>query len=69
MRPSGEPIATAGWEARHSNEEAFVAGHAPSPWTSLSPKRRQELALGGAATLVAGAAAGVVALVRRQRRR
>ena len=32
-------------EPRWTNEEAFVAGHAGSPWSMLSPKRRQELAL------------------------
>ncbi|MBK5223597.1 MAG: NAD-dependent epimerase/dehydratase family protein [Acidimicrobiia bacterium] len=54
-----------GWVPAFSNEEAYVTGTAPSPLETLSPKRRQELALtvaGGA--LVAGAV-GVVALVRR----
>ena len=35
-----------GWSATHTNEEAFVAGHRPSPWATVSPRRRQELALG-----------------------
>lgn len=57
----------AGWSASISNEEAFVAGHRPSPWATVSPRRRQELALGGVAALGAGAAAAVVLAVRRRR--
>lgn len=45
-----------GWEPEHSNEEAFVMGTPATALATLSPRRRQELALG-----VAGGA--VVALV------
>ncbi|HEX4902600.1 MAG TPA: NAD-dependent epimerase/dehydratase family protein, partial [Acidimicrobiales bacterium] len=38
-----------GWEPSLSGDEAFVAGHAAAPWAQISPKRRQELALGVAA--------------------
>lgn len=57
-----------GWIPTHSNEEAFVAGHAAAPWASVTPQRRQELALGAAAVVVVGAIAGAAALVRRQLR-
>ncbi|MEM7272195.1 MAG: NAD-dependent epimerase/dehydratase family protein [Actinomycetota bacterium] len=49
-----------GWAPRFSNEEAFVAGTPPPLLTSISPQRRQELALGAAGT--AGAAAVGAAL-------
>ena len=45
---ASDRLRASGWEPRWSNEEAFVAGHAGSPWSMLSPKRRQELALGAA---------------------
>ena len=65
---ANDRLRAAGWQARHSNEEAFVAGHEASPWSDLSPKRRQELALGGAGALVAGVAAGVTMFLRRRTR-
>lgn len=62
-------LAEAGWTASWSNEEAYVAGHEASAIESISPQRRQELALGVAAAVGAGAIAATVALVRRKRRR
>jgi hypothetical protein len=58
-----------GWTSEHTNEEAFVAGHRPSPWSTVSPQRRQELALGGSLVLAAGAAAGAWLGIRRLRAR
>ena len=58
-----------GWVPGSSNEEAFVAHHRPSPWATVSPRRRQELALAASAVVLVGAAVGVVAAVRRSRRR
>lgn len=55
-----------GWEPSHTNEEAFVVGHAAAPWAQVSPQRRQEIALGLAGAAIAGGVVGVVALVRRQ---
>jgi nucleoside-diphosphate-sugar epimerase len=56
-----------GWQPTSSNEEAYVGSHRAGPWATLSPRRRQELALGAAgATLVGGAALGVAALRRRR---
>jgi hypothetical protein len=39
------------------------------PWSRLSPKRRQELALAGSVVGIAGAALAVALLVRQLRRR
>ncbi|MGH2684102.1 MAG: NAD-dependent epimerase/dehydratase family protein [Actinomycetota bacterium] len=64
---ASDRLRAAGWHPRESNEEAFVAGHQPGPLANLSPKRRQELALAGAAVGIVGAVAGIVALVRRRR--
>ena len=57
-----------GWEPEHTNEEALVATHAAS-WRDVSPRRRQELALGVTGAALAGTVAGAVALIRRSRRR
>src|SRR3546814_11358477 len=46
-----------GWEPTSSNEEAYVGAHRAGPWATLSPRRRQELALGGAGALILGAVA------------
>lgn len=58
-----------GWSPTSSNEEAYVGAHAAGPWATLSPRRRQELALGGAAVGIVATLAAVVAVVRRQSRR
>lgn len=57
-----------GWEPTSSNEEAYVGAHRAGPWATLSPRRRQELALGGAGAALVGTAVSVVLLVRRRRR-
>lgn len=58
-----------GWAAEHTNEEAFVAGHAAAPWASISPQRRQELALGVSVVAIVGVVGAGVAAVRRRLRR
>ncbi|MDP1804604.1 MAG: NAD-dependent epimerase/dehydratase family protein, partial [Acidimicrobiales bacterium] len=58
-----------GWTPASSNEEALVASHRPGPWLTLSPARRQELALGVAGAVLVGAAVGLGAVVRRRIRR
>lgn len=60
---ASDRLRAAGWEPSHTNEEAFVAGHRAAPWASISPRRRQELALGvTGAALVGGLAAGAAVL-------
>jgi hypothetical protein len=59
-----------GWAPASSHEEAYVATHTAGPLATLSPSRRQELALGAVgAGLVAAVAGGVAYLRRRSRRR
>ena len=55
-----------GWEPASSNEEAYVGAHRAGPWATLSPRRRQELALGAAGVALVGVTAGAVALLRRR---
>jgi hypothetical protein len=58
-----------GWAPTVTNEQAYVESTESKWWTLISPKRRQELALGAG---VVGALAGVVVAVlvgRRQFRR
>ena len=57
-----------GWEPQATNEEAYVASHRAGPWATLSPRRRQEIALGAAGGMAVVATLGVVALIRRRRR-
>jgi nucleoside-diphosphate-sugar epimerase len=54
-----------GWVAAFSNEEAFIAGTPAPPWAVVSPKRRQELALGLAGAAALGLAGGALGIVRR----
>lgn len=57
-----------GWTPEHTNEEAFVSGTKGTWWSMMSPKRKQELALGvpGVALLIGAVA--IAWLVRRARR-
>lgn len=57
-----------GWEPASSNEEAYVGAHRAGPWATLSPRRRQEIALGATGAGLLGGAVALVAAVRRRRR-
>lgn len=61
---ANDKLRAEGWTPQHSNEEAYVLGTAPGPLETLSPKRRQELALAVAGGAIVAAGAGVAALVR-----
>jgi UDP-glucose 4-epimerase len=59
---ANDRLEAAGWKARYSNAEAIVESRPGSPWSTLSPKRRQEILLsvaGGATLLAVGGAAAV----------
>jgi nucleoside-diphosphate-sugar epimerase len=66
---AADRLRAAGWSPTHSTEEAFVAGHRPAPWAMVSPRRRQELALGGAGVALAGLGAAAAVAWRRLARR
>jgi nucleoside-diphosphate-sugar epimerase len=57
-----------GWVPTASNEEAYVGAHRAGPWATLSPRRRQELALGAVGAALVGGAASTVAVLRRRQR-
>ena len=52
--------AAEGWAATVSNEEACVEAHEAGPWATLSPRRRQEIALGVAGVGLVGVVVGAV---------
>jgi nucleoside-diphosphate-sugar epimerase len=58
-----------GWQPSVTNEQAYVEGTEAKWWTMVSPKRRQELALGGLVAVLAATAVVVVRAVRAARRR
>jgi nucleoside-diphosphate-sugar epimerase len=64
-------LRAAGWAPTVTNEQTYVEGTEAPWWTMVSPKRRQELALGGGvvavvATLVVGVVLGRRRFIRRR---
>jgi nucleoside-diphosphate-sugar epimerase len=66
---ANDRLTARGWSAQVTNEEACVEAHEAGPWATMSPRRRQELALGVAGAGVVGVATGATMLVRRWLRR
>ena len=66
---ANDRLVATGWSEGTSNEEAYVAGHEASAIESISPRKRQELALGIAGGAIAATVAGIAVAVRRRRRR
>jgi hypothetical protein len=66
---ANDRLRSAGWAPRHGNDDALVLGHRPGWWSTLTPDRRQLLALGSMAGAVLVAAAGLTGAVRRVARR
>lgn len=65
---ANDRLLAAGWRPTHTNEEAYVLAGEGSK-LEISPRRRQEVALGVTAAAGAGLVAGIVALLRRRARR
>lgn len=66
---ANDRLKAAGWHPTVTNEQTYVEGTEQRWWTMISPKRRQEVALGGLVLGLVGAVFGVVAAVRRARGR
>lgn len=66
---ANDRLRAAGWAPRRTNEQAYVAGTDARWWTTLSPKRRQELSLAGSAVVLAAVGTVVTLVVRRAVRR
>lgn len=58
-----------GWSPTVTNEQAFVEGTDAKWWTMLTPKRKQEIALGAMVTGILVAMITVLVAVRKYRRR
>lgn len=58
-----------GWRPTVTNEQVYVEGTEARWWTMITPKRRQELALGAMVVASLGVAGVAVSLIRRWRRR
>ncbi|HEX9969999.1 MAG TPA: NAD-dependent epimerase/dehydratase family protein [Acidimicrobiales bacterium] len=64
---ANDRLVAAGWRAEHTNEEAYVLAGEGSK-LEISPRRRQEVALGATAAAGVGLVTGVIALLRRRTR-
>jgi nucleoside-diphosphate-sugar epimerase len=62
---AGDRLRAEGWAPTSSNEEACVEAHEVGAWATLSPRRRQEIALGVAGVGLVGLVTGGVLAVRR----
>lgn len=60
-------LRAAGWTPTVTNEQTFVEGTDEKWWTILTPKRKQEIALGAMVVVAVGVLAAIVAVVRRRR--
>ncbi len=66
---ANDRLKAAGWQPTVTNEQAYVEGTEAKWWTLVSPKRRQEIALGGLVVAVLAGLVTTVVMVRRARRR
>jgi nucleoside-diphosphate-sugar epimerase len=62
---ANDRLVAEGWTPSFSNEEAFVVSHQPTGWSTVSPQRRQEVALAATGVVVIGIGAALVLLIRR----
>lgn len=66
---ANDRLKEAGWRPTVTNEQAYVEGTEAKWWTMLTPKRRQEVALGAMASASIGVVLVLVSVVRRLVRR
>ena len=62
---ANDRLRAAGWRPTVTNEQAYVEGTEAKWWTMVSPKRRQEITLGGLGVAILASAVFVVRGVRR----
>lgn len=62
---ANDRLKAAGWAPTRSNEETWVEATPGTPWSRLSPQRRQELALGAASVGGLGIVTAVATTLRR----
>jgi nucleoside-diphosphate-sugar epimerase len=65
---ANDRLRSTGWAPAHTSEEAFVMVDPGGPWSRLTPKDRQALALGGVGLVGAVVLAAVLVVVQRLRR-
>lgn len=65
---ANDRIRALGWEPTFSNEEAYVDADRGGIWARVTPRHRQQLALGSAAALGLGAVTVAAVLIRRRLR-
>jgi nucleoside-diphosphate-sugar epimerase len=66
---ANDRLKAAGWHPTVTNEQAYVEGTEAKWWTLVSPKRRQEISLGGLGAGILLALAVTVKVIRHVRRR
>jgi hypothetical protein len=66
---ANDRLKAAGWRPVVTNEQAYVEGTEAKWWTMVSPKRRQEIALGGLGVVLTTTAVVVVVAIKRARAR
>jgi nucleoside-diphosphate-sugar epimerase len=66
---ASDRLRSRGWAPRASNEEACVEAHDVGAWATMSPRRRQEIALAVAGVGLVGLGVGAAVAVRRWLRR
>ena len=64
-----DKLKAAGWRPTVTNEQAYVEGTEAKWWTMVSPKRRQELALGGMVAVLLWVSVVIARAVHRVRMR
>lgn len=65
---ANDKLRALGWQANYSHEEAYVESDRGGPWARLTPRHRQNIALGAAGVLALSAAGVAFYFVRRHLR-
>jgi len=63
---ANDALRSLGWDPSFTNEEAYVDSDQGGFWARLTPRNRQDLALGGAGAAVVALVLAAVAVVRRR---